>query len=55
MRSFVWRRIYEWVLITTPYVIGEVLNNLAEFPASASAQWAKVRADLLVLDDVANA
>jgi hypothetical protein len=43
---------YEWVLITTPYVIGEVLNNLAEFPASASAQWAKFRADLLVLDDV---
>jgi hypothetical protein len=33
-------------------VIGEVLNNLPEFPTSASAQWAKFRADLLVLDDV---
>lgn len=41
-----------WVLIATPYVIGEVLNNLPEFPASASAQWAKLRANLLLLDDV---
>ena len=41
-----------WVLIATPYVIGEVLNNLMEFPASASAQWAKLRADILLLDDV---
>jgi hypothetical protein len=40
------------VLIATPYVIGEVLNNLPEFPASASAQWAKLRANLLLLDDV---
>ena len=41
-----------WVLIATPYVIGEVLNNLIEFPASASARWAKLRADILLLDDV---
>jgi hypothetical protein len=43
---------YYWILITTPYVIGEVLNNLTEFPASASAQWAKSRGDLLLFDDV---
>ena len=43
---------HDWVLVATPYVISEVLNNLIEFPASASAQWAKLRADLFLLDDV---
>jgi hypothetical protein len=43
---------YDWVLVATPYVISEVLNNLIDFPASASAQWAKLRADLFLLDDV---
>jgi hypothetical protein len=41
-----------WTLIATPYVIGEVLNNLADLPSSATARWASLRADLLVLDDV---
>jgi hypothetical protein len=43
---------HDWVLVATPYVISEVLNNLIDFPASASAQWAKLRADLFLLDDV---
>lgn len=38
--------------MATPYVIGEVLNNLADFPPSATARWANLRANLLVLDDV---
>jgi predicted nucleic acid-binding protein len=41
-----------WVLIATPYVVEEVLTNLADFPPTATAEWAKLRADLLVLDDV---
>lgn len=45
-------RVHGWVLIVTPYVIGEVLSNLVDFPPSASGQWASLRADLLVLDDV---
>jgi hypothetical protein len=45
-------RVHGWVLIVTPYVIGEVLNNLADFPPAATIQWAGLRADLLVLDDV---
>jgi predicted nucleic acid-binding protein len=45
-------RAHSWTLIATPYVIGEVLNNLADFPPSAAAQWANLRAHLLVLDDV---
>ena len=42
----------DWALITTPYVIEEVIRNLPDFPASASADWARLRPDLIVLDDV---
>jgi hypothetical protein len=41
-----------WVLITTPYAIEEVLRNLPDFPPSASANWARLRPGLLVMDDV---
>ena len=49
---FLRARVHGWVLIVTPYVIGEVLNNLADFPPSATARWASLRADLVVLGDV---
>ncbi|HUD48657.1 MAG TPA: hypothetical protein VMR33_17625 [Candidatus Baltobacteraceae bacterium] len=41
-----------WVLVTTPYVIEEVLRNLPDFPPSASANWARLRPSLLVMEDV---
>ncbi len=41
-----------WVLVTTPYAIEEVIRNLSNFPASASADWVKLRPSLLILDDV---
>jgi hypothetical protein len=41
-----------WILITTPYAIEEVLRNLPDFPPSASANWARLRPGLLVMDDV---
>jgi predicted nucleic acid-binding protein len=41
-----------WVLISTPYVIDEVVRNLPDFPAAASADWARLRPQLLMLDDV---
>jgi predicted nucleic acid-binding protein len=41
-----------WVLITTPYAIEEVIRNLPNFPSSATADWATLRPNLLVLDDV---
>jgi hypothetical protein len=41
-----------WVLITTPYAIEEVLRNLPDFPLSSSANWARLRPGLLVMDDV---
>lgn len=41
-----------WILITTPYAIEEVLRNLGDFPPSASANWVRLRPNLLVMDDV---
>ena len=41
-----------WTLVTTPYVIEEVLRNLPDFPPSASADWVLLRPRLLVMDDV---
>jgi predicted nucleic acid-binding protein len=41
-----------WVLVTTPYAIGEVFRNLSDFPPSATADWVGLRPALLVMDDV---
>ena len=41
-----------WVLISTPYVLEEVLRNLSGLPTQASAEWARLRPALLVRDDV---
>jgi len=45
-------RANKWVLIATPYVIEEVLRNLSTFPPGASIQWAGLRSELLLMDDV---
>jgi predicted nucleic acid-binding protein len=42
----------QWILLTTPYVIEEVLRNLPDLASSASAQWATLRPELVVMDDV---
>ncbi len=41
-----------WILLTTPYVIEEVLRNLPDLPPSASADWARLRPALRIMDDV---
>lgn len=41
-----------WLLVSTPYVIEEVFRNLPNFPPSASAEWARLRPELLLMDDV---
>jgi predicted nucleic acid-binding protein len=41
-----------WVLVTTPYAIGEVLRHLPDFPVSVFGDWAILRPTLLVMDDV---
>jgi hypothetical protein len=45
-------RAHGWVLIVSPYVIGEVLNNLPDLSPAATSLWARLRGELLVLDDV---
>ena len=41
-----------WSLIATPYVIEEVLANLVDLAPTATADWAKLRADLTLMDNV---
>ena len=41
-----------WTLVSTPYVVEETLRNLPRLPVSASADWVRLRADLLLMDDV---
>lgn len=41
-----------WLLLATPYVIDEVLTNLPHLPTAATANWARLRPELAVMDDV---
>lgn len=41
-----------WLLVSTPYAIEEVLRNLSVFPPLASSEWARLRPELLLMDDV---
>ena len=41
-----------WVLVATPYVVAEVMRNLPDFPLAATTEWARLRGQLLVMDDV---
>jgi hypothetical protein len=41
-----------WSLIATPYVIDEVEHNLPDLRPSATSDWAQIRTDLTIVDDV---
>ena len=41
-----------WLLVSCPYAIEEVLRNLPTFPPLASAEWTRLRPELLLTDDV---
>jgi predicted nucleic acid-binding protein len=41
-----------WVLIVTPCIIEEVVRNLPNLPPVATAEWARLRPGLLLMDDV---
>lgn len=41
-----------WLLIATPYVLEEVLRNLPHLPPTATAEWARLRPALAIMDDV---
>ncbi len=41
-----------WILVTTPYVVAEVLRNLPEFSFEATSRWVRLRSHLRIMDDV---
>jgi predicted nucleic acid-binding protein len=41
-----------WILLATPYVVEELLTNLPKLPATATADWARLRPNLVMMDDV---
>lgn len=41
-----------WALLTSPYVLEEALCNLPGLSAEATVQWAKLRPELSLVDDV---
>ena len=41
-----------WSLVATPYVVEEVLHNLATLPFGATSAWGRLRAQLLIYEDV---
>jgi predicted nucleic acid-binding protein len=50
----VFRRASEsgWILLASPYVVEEVLANLSNISAEATTNWARLRPDLTLMDDV---
>ncbi len=42
----------QWILITTPYVIGEVVRNLDRLAPSGADEWRTIGRQLLVRSDV---
>lgn len=42
----------ELVLLATPYVVEEVLTNLPTLGAQAAAHWARIRPQLVLMEDV---
>lgn len=44
--------INQWTLVTTPYVLEEVLRNLPSLPISAAIHWPRLRPALRLMDDV---
>jgi hypothetical protein len=41
-----------WILLASPYVVEEVLGNLSNLSGEATANWARLRPDLALIDDV---
>ncbi len=41
-----------WRLLTTPYVLEEVARNLAKFPPGSAAEWARLRPQLRLRDNI---
>jgi predicted nucleic acid-binding protein len=42
----------DWILLASPYVVEEVFANLPSLPSAATANWARLRPELALMDDV---
>jgi predicted nucleic acid-binding protein len=42
----------DWVLVATPYVLEEVLNNLPSLHVRATSSWSRLRSQLTIHDDI---
>jgi len=42
----------DWILLASPYVVEEVLANLPNLPPMATADWARLRPEFALVDDV---
>ena len=43
---------HDWKLLTSPWVLEEVLRNLSKLPPSATSEWWRLRPQLTVVDDI---
>jgi len=41
-----------WTLMSSPYALGEVMRNLGKLPVVATADWVRLRQQLVIVDDV---
>jgi predicted nucleic acid-binding protein len=41
-----------WMLLSTPYVVQEVLHNLPKLPPAATVDWNDLRKSLVIREDV---
>lgn len=41
-----------WILISSPWALSEVLRNLPKLPAAANSDWWRLRPQLTIMDDV---
>ena len=41
-----------WELMASPWVVGEVTRNLVKFPTAVTADWLRLRRQLVIVDDV---
>jgi predicted nucleic acid-binding protein len=42
----------DWTLVSSHYAANEVVKNLDVFPASATAEWLRLKRVLLLVDDI---
>ncbi len=49
---FLYAATQNWLLVSSPYALNEVLRNLPKLPPNATTEWLLLRPQLSVVDDV---